>query len=390
MTMITPSYLGETIEYSSLHACRSTLEDPSGETRAIAWLRTNLGIDDRSWFLRELVLAQIAAATKETDPSFSGRIPQLLALLASNLVLRDRGMMLLLDRYARIASAPLQHGLRDAAVAWWGNPWLTSNSMRWGGVNAAARAMVAEWLKLEFIESFFTLLADEGTGDRRRLEFWKRYVNAIDDIHFALGTDARSSRTRDFVELRAKMKGRTVSLIDFVSSNNAFVMTIGDLVVVEFSGHANALYGYDRRQGLPFDLSIPVVTAKGRPNSLKNTRRQVWLKHADRIHGWSTWEQMFEATLQKQFQIEPAARSILSQPPRAPVRSPTPADVAASPIPYSLTALARFAAEEGLEIDDNSSRGGNLWVRTTVWTPAADRVLSPWGFKYRFRKGWWK
>ena len=35
MTMITPSYLGETIEYSSLHACRSTLEDP---TRALAAL----------------------------------------------------------------------------------------------------------------------------------------------------------------------------------------------------------------------------------------------------------------------------------------------------------------------------------------------------------------
>ena len=28
MNMITPSYLGETIEYSRLHACRSTLEDP--------------------------------------------------------------------------------------------------------------------------------------------------------------------------------------------------------------------------------------------------------------------------------------------------------------------------------------------------------------------------
>ena len=33
MTMITPSYLGETIEYSSLHACRSTLEDPTVATR---------------------------------------------------------------------------------------------------------------------------------------------------------------------------------------------------------------------------------------------------------------------------------------------------------------------------------------------------------------------
>ena len=34
MTMITPSYLGETIEYSSLHACRSTLEDPTAPMTA--------------------------------------------------------------------------------------------------------------------------------------------------------------------------------------------------------------------------------------------------------------------------------------------------------------------------------------------------------------------
>ena len=40
MTMITPSYLGETIEYSSLHACRSTLEDPT----AIALILRALGI----------------------------------------------------------------------------------------------------------------------------------------------------------------------------------------------------------------------------------------------------------------------------------------------------------------------------------------------------------
>ena len=39
MTMITPSYLGETIEYSSLHACRSTLEDPTLSRRAVSALR---------------------------------------------------------------------------------------------------------------------------------------------------------------------------------------------------------------------------------------------------------------------------------------------------------------------------------------------------------------
>ena len=35
MTMITPSYLGETIEYSSLHACRSTLEDPTDQQQTV-------------------------------------------------------------------------------------------------------------------------------------------------------------------------------------------------------------------------------------------------------------------------------------------------------------------------------------------------------------------
>ena len=43
MTMITPSYLGETIEYSSLHACRSTLEDPTAKLIIIIVLARYLG-----------------------------------------------------------------------------------------------------------------------------------------------------------------------------------------------------------------------------------------------------------------------------------------------------------------------------------------------------------
>ena len=44
MTMITPSYLGETIEYSSLHACRSTLEDPT-EFPTVTGTEGEVGID---------------------------------------------------------------------------------------------------------------------------------------------------------------------------------------------------------------------------------------------------------------------------------------------------------------------------------------------------------
>ena len=43
MTMITPSYLGETIEYSSLHACRSTLEDPTNPDGANPYAGLTLG-----------------------------------------------------------------------------------------------------------------------------------------------------------------------------------------------------------------------------------------------------------------------------------------------------------------------------------------------------------
>ena len=47
MTMITPSYLGETIEYSSLHACRSTLEDPTvGGVQAAAGHNSGAAVND--------------------------------------------------------------------------------------------------------------------------------------------------------------------------------------------------------------------------------------------------------------------------------------------------------------------------------------------------------
>ena len=44
MTMITPSYLGETIEYSSLHACRSTLEDPTQDVSRRQFLQWSLAL----------------------------------------------------------------------------------------------------------------------------------------------------------------------------------------------------------------------------------------------------------------------------------------------------------------------------------------------------------
>ena len=76
MTMITPSYLGETIEYSSLHACRSTLEDPTHTPRSA----TVTAVSDS-------IVARIA----ESDFSaLADRFPQLWRRIALELAGRLR------------------------------------------------------------------------------------------------------------------------------------------------------------------------------------------------------------------------------------------------------------------------------------------------------------
>jgi hypothetical protein len=373
-----------------------------GDAGTMDTLCEQLGITKASWFLRELVLAQVKGATSLDNAQFQALMPRLLELLASNEVLRDRGLIMVLDRYARVPGANLHLALRDSSVLWWGNPWLPSNETRWGGVTSDARSMVADWLKLEFIETFFTKLAEDGLGDRRRMEFWKRYVKSISNVQFALGSTARSSRERDFVMLRKKMAGLICNL-DASGANNAFIMTMGNLVAVEFSGMGNALYGYDAGRQLPFDTSKPLQLTVDVRNSLKHKdgSRILWLSHQDGIHGWDKWESMFEATLRKEFGVTPGksvssasvARALASPSLRTTEGTATNnarQATATAQQPYTRAALIKFANELGLHIEDKSHQGGSLWVRTEADDSHVNQVLTRWGFHHKPGKGWWK
>lgn len=386
----------------------------NGDTSTVDYLCEQLGVIKASWFLRELVLAQVREATKLGHERFKERIPMLVKLLEGNRVLRDRGLILMLDKYASVAQPAIDEPLRNAAVEWWGNPWLPSNEMRWGGVVPKAREMVAEWLKREFIEAFFTKLAEDGVGDRRRANFWLRYAKSMGNIQFALGARALYSTDRDFVALRQKMKGLYTELKTTDSSNNAFVMTMGSLVAVEFGGMGNAFYGYDERRVLPFDMSQPVVTTKNAHNSLKHSQRMLWMQHQDGIKGWNKWEEMFEATLKKEFDIRPSIvlqrvpaqaapppphppapppvqlrvpSRTLPQPASRPSPAPAPASDAAG---FSIASLASLARARNLTIDDLSQKNGNLWVRTDDSDLYVNKVLLAWSFTYRPGKGWWR
>lgn len=376
-----------------------------GDVGAIDYLCEELGIAKASWFLRELVLAQIRGATKLGHAQFEVLMPRLLELLSKNDVLRDRGLVMLLDRYVKVPGGHLHPELRDSSVLWWGNPWLLSNETRWGGVVQDAREMVADWLKLQFIEMFFTKLAEDGMGDPRRMEFWKRYVKAIDHIEFALGSTARSARDRDFVLLRKKMKGLICEL-EASGTNNAFIMTMGNLVAVEFSGMNNAFYGYDSRESLPFDTSEPLRLPQFERNSLKQKSRSIlWLSHQDGINGWDKWEQMFEATLKTEFRIAPGTVLSGSVRAAAPMSATAPIAIAPAPReqpanawgatsglsqPYTRSALNKFATRQGLQVDDRTPQGGNLWVRTEIFSEYISETLTRWNFQHKPGKGWWK
>lgn len=375
----------------------------NGDVRAIDRICEAMGIAKASWFLRELVLAQIRGATQLADSQFTALLPRMLELLASNDGLRNRGLILLLNRYAMVQGRHLQQHLRDSSVLWWGNPWLPSNETKWGGVLPEARSMVSEWLKKEFIETFFTKLAEDGLGDRRRMEFWTRYVKAIDHIEFALGSTARNARDRDFVVLREKMDGLTRHL-EAPGSNNAFIMWMGDLVAVEFSGMGNALYGYDARTTIPFDITKPLRLPQYEHNSLKQKGHSIlWLSHQDGINGWARWEDMFSAKLSQDFGIKPltGTRSVSAgsrQHSRRPSEAAAPPEVrpigigATGELPqhYNRYALNKLAHRLALRIEDKTEMGGNLWVLTDDTDRQVAETLSTWGFQHKAGKGWWK
>lgn len=382
-----------------------------GETAKVDALCEQLGVVKSSWFLRELVLAQVIQATKFSDERFERLIPQLLNLLSDNLILRDRGLIHLLDRYAKSPNSGINEPLRNASVDWWGNPWLPSNETRWGGVKPATREMIADWLKREFIESFFSKLAQDGVGDRRRANFWLRYVKSMSNVQFALGPHALYARDKDFEILRRKMKGLYTTLMTNDRLNNAFIMTIGNLIAVEFGGSGNAFYGYDKSKDLPFDLSRPVDIAVNAKNSLKRSNKILWMQHTDGIKGWNKWEEMFAETLKQHFNILPdSTKNVKKAYSTAPTTSPAesnpkrvedkigvqpPEDKAAKHLAnggqrFSTDALRALAKDYSLEVDDHREKNGNLWVRADNQNMTLNHILTSWGFKYKAFKGWWR
>jgi hypothetical protein len=168
--------------------------------------------------------------------------------------------------------------------------------------------VISEQLKREYIETFFTKLAEDGLANSRRMNFWMRYVNCVLHIQFALGTAALTALTSsdpDMVALHGKLEG-LISELD-APANNAFIMDMGKLTFVEFGNMDNALYGY-KSENLPFDTKQLLRLGLDQPNSLKrgNTKRIFKKSHRD---GARLWEDVFQDVLAKQFDLRPSGET---------------------------------------------------------------------------------
>ena len=151
MTMITPSYLGETIEYSSLHACRSTLEDPTDQQITlvqldwrgqVSFVGGNLGYaGDRKLVERQLIirgsqksveiarwliLEKISASIKTITEIFPESENRTIAISRLNKWLGQ------IKRLGKSASLPRIMGLEGAAAAAYFQTW-QGLPIKWSG-----------------------------------------------------------------------------------------------------------------------------------------------------------------------------------------------------------------------------------------------------------------
>ena len=384
-----------------------------GQSEEFQRMRESLDIHESSWLIWQLILGQIEGATHEDDATFQRHLPGLLDLLAKHPLAVNAGVAKLLTRYRACRTVTIHPGLRDFTVAQWGNPWLSQNRAKWSLVGDDARAMVADWLKLVLIQQFFSLLAADGTNDTRRLKFWERYHDSIDDMYFALGSTARLHRGRDFQDIRKKMAGRLLNLHSAgPPNNNAFIMCIGNFVVVEFGVKGNACFIFARDR-LPFLLEGEIA---GNGTALKHPSFVERLRHNDEKA--EAWEDKFRKTLASLMRVQPGLQPNRSASPTQ--ASPTPATVHndAAPPPFaaqrseattrapsvsqrldlvaptrgpafSERELSRLCDSRRLRIEDLRDRNGNLWVLTDDTDGYVSNQLRSWGFAYRSGRGWW-
>lgn len=339
-----------------------------------------LRVGSSSWVRRRVVISAVDSAVAASDSGFMAHLDQLIEVLKANPGVREEGAKKLLNRYAQQSATPEHMPLRTFATEAFGNPLITANRQRWFEVSQDAREMVANWLKGFLIERFFELLSHDGQTDKHRPRFWLRYRGSIEAMWFILGASAMRSSNADFKKLRETMGNQCLRLEGATAGNNAFVMKIGKVYVVEFGEKGNATFVFNHND-LPFNLT-------GQYLYLSKLKSTIHLERLLHMNGRESWEGKFADSL-AHYGVYPDDMALSSYRHTGTARSATAAGGVFTP-PNFQHMFKQFCNERGLRYDDRAP-SGRLVVYTDSSNSFVSGKLGQWGFTYdRDHRRWIK
>lgn len=382
-----PSWLTTLSDHRNLlsdHPCQRYANALAlSNTEELRSVCAGLGIPDRSWVWDEALMAYVQAVCEKDDCPFQEGLSGVLQLVNGRLDLKlpealaKRATAMSVVRYARCADRPEHTSLRDTCMTRIGNPWM--QRVAWDGAvgDEPARKMVEGWIKRRLIRDFFEYLAADGSADRRRLEYWLKWEPQIENMWFVLGAAARRNQSAAFQTLRKRMAGQARTLVDNDDENNAFIMQIGPLIVIEFGKTGNACFVY---QATDFEADLDALRFDTNRDLKQRNNRQERL-----IHNGS-WEWRFDAALMPLLRSAPsAARS--SATPGAQTRTATFPRVSGR----DFSEIWQLCADHSVEWDDNRAKGGALWILLTQprRLPELASKLRALGFHFNADRGFW-
>lgn len=360
---------------------------------ALQVFKTYLPIPDESWFWKSMINNHLNVVTALNDEAFVTRIEPMLAMTSILPSVADTVLARLLTRYAESSQHDQSHRvLKEAALQRWGSPQIGSSRNRWSvNVEDFVCKMVMRWFAKEDLETFFKLLQGESGVDQDRLGYWLRFVDQIGFTRLVLGPLAMNDYSSDFVEFRQKNKDRISQLRGGTSEDNAFIMQIGDYVIVEFSRKGNACYFRPYDQNLPFKLDTKILEL----NSVLKRKSKGYesLPHTPTYRGW--WHKYDRWFAERG--IYPDKQPPMKQPSNKLSYVRQPQQGSTSPMPnkgsieQAISQALQFIEAESVKfsITDFRDNGGAFWLMIPTPSQGLQNRLLGLGFQYKQGRGYW-
>lgn len=355
-----------------------------GDHSVLDELREKLGIDDDTWVMSELVLSQVSAATEiHNDDLFKSHISKLVSLLETHTLLVNPGVAALLRRYSECNDRSENQMLREVALRKWKSPWLDANKALWHAhIGEEATDMVSLWLKQRSIRDFFELLQADGCADSDRMEFWLPYAEVIDEVWLALGYQSRINNSPDYRRIRQEMSGRWMNLDGpNHKADNAFLMKIGDYLVIEFARQNNACHVFDAKH-MPFELGQRSV--QGTQEGLKNNNHPGHRRKLMHILGW---QKEFANFLRWNLGVTPVEKpparpkgSIVSSNAARPILNS--GSMASKSFDQEFKLLTKICGAHGVSVVDNRETTGEVFVKAGIQNRILTIALNAKGFTF--------